>query len=160
MKYLVPLFLIATLLINCKSDDGCNPELVLNVDQTQLNADIATIDEYLADSSIVAVEDPTGLRYVINEEGMGQNPGLCDAVSITYTSRLLSDESIIENDVSGLGFQLVQLIKGFQIGLPFIKSGGSMTLYIPSGYGYEETGDSRFPSDANLIVDIQLNSVE
>ena len=160
MKFLFPLFLVIILFVGCDKDTGCDPELNLNVDQAQLNSDIDSINVYLDENNISTQVHPSGLRYIINEEGIGINPGICDIVTFTYTSKLLSNESVVEDSVSGIGFELSKLIKGFQIGLPLIKDGGSMTLYIPSGYGYEDIKNSPFPSDANLIVDIGLTEVE
>ena len=83
-------------LTTCNVDDDVNtPEEQLaidlaNVDQTELQIDLEIIDQYLADSGITAQKDPSGLRYVIHEQGNGLSPELLDAILVGYEGKLLS----------------------------------------------------------------------
>jgi len=53
------------------------------------------------------------------------------------------------------------LIKGWQYGLPKIKSGGCIKLLIPSALGYSCTGyGSSIPPDAPLYYDVYLDSLK
>lgn len=155
--------------LSCSENDefGCRLLLNLNLNeaqQAQLSKDIEIIDTYLSDSSITAQIDSTGLRYVINNPGVGsgQPIGLCDQVRVFYEGRLLSNGSKFDGTgKEPAAFVLGGLITGWQIGIPLVQPGGSVTLYIPSVYGYGELGTSSgsIPANANLIFDIELVSV-
>ncbi len=149
------------------SSDGSvpgNTNLIFYVhlldEDAQLKQDKATIDAYLKSKNIVATKDSSGLRYVINSMGTGDNPLPSSTINVTYTGTFLSNGTQFS---SGTGtYFLSNLIPGWQIGLPFIKQGGSITLYIPSGLGYGPAGtsDGVIPSNANLIYTVQLNVVD
>ena len=140
----------------CMPDDDFETPLTY---QEQLAVDIDIIDQYLADNSIDAEEDKSGLRYVITEQGTGANPDLTDDVTINYEGRLLSNNNLFDEG-ENVEFPLDRLIDGWQIGLPKIKEGGSIILYIPSGLGYGTSGaGGSIPANANLIFEIDLISV-
>lgn len=158
---LVILVIVFTTL-GCSVDDefGCQLSLNLSVDEAQLARDIEIIDDFLAENGISAQTDPSGLRYVISEPGAGAVAGLCDQVSVTYAGRLLSTGEQFDASSNPINFVLGGLITGWQIGIPLIQPGGSVTLYIPSVYGYGESGiGTSIPGNANLIFDIDLVSV-
>ena len=144
----------AFLLLSCVNSDDpseCNRSVNLEVDQDQLAADIEGIDEYLEEMSIQADIDPSGLRYLIIEEGSGDAITLCDNVRVSYTGSLISDGRVFDSATSPVSFPLSNLIRGWQIGLPLINEGGEIELFIPSVYAYGEQGIPRvIPSNANL----------
>ncbi|MFZ5972110.1 MAG: FKBP-type peptidyl-prolyl cis-trans isomerase [Bacteroidota bacterium] len=128
------------------------------VDQTQLQADIATIDAYLQSEGITAVADPSGIRYVVEEDGFGGTPCLENMVSVIYTGRLLSTGK--EFDSGASEFELKSLILGWQIILTQYPKGTKLTLYIPSGYAYGTAGSgTRIPANAILVFDIEIINI-
>ena len=133
--------------------------MILDVDSTQLANDINIIDSYLADSSIVAIEDPTGLRYVINNEGRGFAPSLCNIVTVEYETILMSNGEVVDRSLTPATFSLSGLITGWKIGLPKITTGGTITLYVPSVYAYGSSGVQNIPPNSNLIFEIDLLDV-
>jgi FKBP-type peptidyl-prolyl cis-trans isomerase FkpA len=56
-------------------------------------------------------------------------------------------------------FTLNQLISGWQLGLPLIKPGGKIILYLPASLGYGPYGQGSIPGNAALIFEITLVSV-
>lgn len=158
MKYFFIACLSIFIFSSCLDTDQNECGITTNfsgVNQDLLSDGIQEIDDFLADSSIVAIEDPSGLRYVINEEGEGVFPSLCNDVIVTYTGSILSNGEIFETREEPLRIPLQSLIIGWQIGLQKIKQGGSITLYIPSEFGYGEDGTDAVPANANLIFEIQ-----
>ena len=152
--------LCGCLAVDDEAPTGCQLSLNLNVDQEQLLADIALIDTFLNDNGIQAqVDASSGLRYVIHEAGSGEVAGLCDQVTVTYVGTLMSDGSQFDASASPISFVLGGLITGWQIGIPLVQPGGSITLYIPSVYGYGVAGIPGIPSNANLIFEIDLVAV-
>lgn len=157
---LIFLLLLMVNLTGCLKNDGCDNEVQLNVNQEQLEADIEAIDTWLSENDINAEVHSSGLRYVVNAKGEGKKPSLCNNVAVTYQGRLLSNGESFDGTDNPVAFSLSQLIKGWQLGIPLIKNGGSITLYIPSVYGYGTGGSGDvIPPNANLIFEIELVDV-
>lgn len=153
----VNLILCAFVLSGCLPENKCELSPNLNVDEAQLKKDIERIDSYLTENEIDAQVHESGIRYVINVAGNGSTAELCDVVSVNYEGRLLSNGEVFDSSDSPVTFPLNQLITGWQIGIPLIQEGGSITLYIPSVYAYGRFGSGDdIPANANLIFDIEL----
>jgi FKBP-type peptidyl-prolyl cis-trans isomerase len=153
---------LLALLAGCNDEPSCTKQVAASkisaVDQTQLQNDIIIIDDYLASKSIVATEDPSGLRYVITKAGDDTRPCLESQVTVKYAGRLLSGKGF-DASVNPVSFQLSDLILGWQIGFPNFGKGTKATLYIPSGFGYGVNGSgTAIPPNSNLIFDIELIS--
>lgn len=145
------------LLTSCLPKIECDIKPNLNVSESQLEKDIDAIETYLTDNNIEAEVHKSGIRYVINSQGDGKKPTVCNQVTVSYQGRLLADGSIFDNSEGAIAFGLDRLIPGWQVGLPLIKEGGNITLYIPSVYGYGSRGSGNsIPPNSNLIFDINL----
>ncbi len=124
----------------------------------QLEIDLAIIDNYLGENGITAVNDPSGLRYVIHTQGTGIKPVVEDVVNVDYLGTYLpSGQEFDANE--DIEFPLNALIQGWQIGFPLLNEGAEATFYIPSGLGYGTNPPPGIPLNANLIFDVTLNSV-
>lgn len=148
----------------CFEDESVTPEEQLqkdlaSVDQDQLASDIQLIDTYLDTLGIDAIEDDTGLRYVIHEEGEGKTPELADKIRVRYVGTVLGEEEPFDsnNDVT---FTLNNLIVGWKVGFKQLQEGDSATLYIPSGLGYGEVSRPKIPANSNLKFVVKLLEVE
>lgn len=152
--------LIILALNACKNDTGCESSVNLNVDQTQLAEDIATIDAYLNSEGIQAQEHPSGIRYTIQDPGDGDQPNLCNTVFVDYRGTLLSGAQF-DASSNTVSFTLNRLIEGWKIGIPLIREGGNITLYIPSVYAYGSSNSiSSIPPNSSLIFTISLHLVQ
>jgi len=161
LKRILFLLFLVIGFISCSDDDeGCDLSPNLNVDQSQLDSDLAIIDAYLLDNNINAVEDESGIQYVITSEGTGEMPSLCNAVTVNYVGSLLSNGDIFDETSQPVTFALSDLITGWQIGIPKIRSGGSITLYVPSVFAYGSRSVGSIPPNSNLIFDIELTGVQ
>ena len=161
---ILPLFFVlilsSTFLTGCFRNDGCDQEPNTAVDQNQLALDVDAIESYLSENNIEAEVHPSGIRYVVKETGTGRKPTLCNQVTVRYEGRLMSDGSVFDSSDRAIAFALNRLITGWQVGIPLIKEGGSITLYIPSSYAYGRKGaGDDIPPNANLIFDIELVAV-
>jgi FKBP-type peptidyl-prolyl cis-trans isomerase len=152
---------LAVLLTIVVGLSGCGDNQLLTFEE-QLAKDVIAIDAYLAENNILnVVEDPSGIRYVVNQEGTGLTPEISWIVKVKYKGNLLTDPDGFPFDQNTVGaeFILSKLIEGWQIILTQHKEGADLTLYIPSGYGYGFKGSPpNIPSNANLIFDITLMS--
>jgi len=158
LLFITPLIYLA---VSCSKDDdpvadACTEELDYSVNEDQLAADIAKIDQYLLESGLEAIVDTTGLRYIIKEQGIGDTPEICKDIAIVYTGRLMSDSTIFDTTAGPVRFALDNLIVGWKIGIPKIKEGGRIQLFIPSQLAYGSPGRASIPENANLIFDIIL----
>ena len=126
----------------------------------QLQADIAAIDNYLGSNNITAIEDPSGIRYVLHKDSVdGKSITVDSCVTATYSGRLLSTGVEFDKGTN-ISFPLNGVIVGWKIGIPLLTEGDSATLYIPSGLAYGYYGyPPEIPSNANLIFGVTVNKV-
>ena len=97
----------------------------------QMAIDVNLIDEYLNDQGIIAEIDESGLRYVIIAEGNGSRPTTDSTVNVKYKGTLMNDNSLFDESIEGIDLQLSFVIDGWKIGIPLIREGGKIMLYIP-----------------------------
>ncbi len=139
----------------------------------QLEEDGTTIDLYLKENKIEAEIDPSGLRYVVIEEGEGEFPQPNQKVSVNYTGKLMSGQ-VFDTSVEAVAreagvfnedrpYQPYQfalgtgsVIRGWDIGIGLLKRGGKGVLYIPSTLAYGERATGIIPANAILIFDVEL----
>ncbi len=131
-------------------------------------AEIAYIQNYLSVNAITAVQHPSGIFYTIDIPGTGANATVCSNVTVNYTGSLMATGEIFDSNTlpAGISFTLGQLIVGWQKGIPLIKSGGAINLYIPPslGYGsvprYGNNGQIIIPADSYIAFGISLKDVQ
>jgi FKBP-type peptidyl-prolyl cis-trans isomerase FkpA len=152
---------ILILLVTCLFFSCGKEEIVDNAPQ-QLMKDIEIIEAYLATAGLQAESTPSGLHYIIEEEGTGDHPTLSSKVTVNYrgylTNNLIFDET---KPGEPLSFFVGQVIKGWQEGIPLFKKGGKGRLFIPSGLAYGTGSPSpKIPSNSVLIFEIDLVDFE
>nr|WP_235817927.1 FKBP-type peptidyl-prolyl cis-trans isomerase [Formosa haliotis] len=95
----------------------------------------------------------------MEEEGTGENPTVNSNVTVAYTGYLTDGKVFDQSSDAGATFDLKNLIKGWQIGLPLFKEGGKGILIIPSSLAYGKYGSNDIPSGAVVLFDISLLKV-
>ena len=163
MKAINNILLISLLIlvISCNKDDDpaadtCTEDLNYSVNADQLALDISKIDQFLLENNIDAIEDSTGLRYVILEQGNGDIPQVCKDIAVVYTGRLMSDSTIFDTTAGAVRFALDNLVVGWKIGIPKIQEGGRIQLFIPAQLAYGSNERGTIPANANLLFEIVL----
>ena len=161
MKRNVFYFLLLSIicLCSCESNDNTISTLKAVPFEEQLDIDILAIEAYLNSNSIVTETHNSGIRFVTTEEGQGPNPSNNNMVKVKYKGQLL-DGTVFDENSDGVSFVLEGLIVAWQLMIPEMKEGGKMTIYAPSVYCYGFNGRGSIPSNANLIFDIELISVQ
>lgn len=148
------------LLASCQKSSSNNSCAYTPSGKTASAAEITSLQNYLSSHSITtAVQHSSGFFYEITAPGTGASPVLCSGIVVKYIGSLESG-TIFDSNTSGASFTLGQLIDGWQQGLPLIKAGGSIKLYIPPSLGYGSSSAGSIPANSNLIFNIQLVSVQ
>jgi FKBP-type peptidyl-prolyl cis-trans isomerase FkpA len=123
-----------------------------------LNQTEADIIKYIADNNLNAQRSDSGLYYVINNEGTGDQPTGTSNVTIAYKGYFL-DGTIFDQNSNGYTTYLNRVIKGWTEGITYFKEGGDGILLVPSNLGYGSNGYSSIPGGAVLVFDVRLISV-
>jgi FKBP-type peptidyl-prolyl cis-trans isomerase FkpA len=88
---------------------------------------------------------PTGVYYIIKQQGTGNDlftnstqVTVADTGRLLYdgTTKLYSDQIFYETNDFHPSYIISQVIRGWQLGIPFCKKGGIIRLLIPSHYAY------------------------
>jgi len=124
------------------------------------------VASYLADQNITtATKHSSGFYYEIVSSGTGTTPEICSSVSVNYVGKLTNGNTFDQTHGTPVSFILGELIPGWQKGIPLIKKGGEIKLYIPPSLGYGNQnvtsgGVVVVPANSILIFDVQLADVQ
>lgn len=115
--------------------------------------------DYIANNELEAIESETGLFYVIEEPGTGEQPTGSSNITVTYSGYFTDGDIFDESDDDGISFYLDQVIAGWEEGMQYFKEGGSGKLLIPSSLAYGRYGKQAIPGGAVVIFDVNLISI-
>jgi FKBP-type peptidyl-prolyl cis-trans isomerase FkpA len=145
-----------------KKDNGCsysNPTAVAPAaEQQELKA-------YLDSMGIKATLSTKGFYYSVSQGGSGMNPGQCSQITVGYKGWLTNGNSF-DQQASIVFTSLGSLIDGWRDGIPLIRQGGDIKLYIPPSLGYgskgitDNSGNIVVPPNSIIIFDISLLDVQ
>ncbi len=136
----------------------------------QAETDERLIKEMLQRKGITdAQRTPSGLYYVMHNEGTGAHPAAGQQVTVNYTGvnyeGVTFDSNVdpafnhVQPFTFGLGQR--QVIAGWDEGIALMKKGGKATLYIPSALAYGANARGQYiPANAILIFDVELVDFE
>jgi FKBP-type peptidyl-prolyl cis-trans isomerase FkpA len=145
IKFILPLAFLFLCIQSCKKEDF-----------DQLNEE--EIETYLSSNGLSAQKTNSGLYYIIEKPGVGDNPNINSKVTVHYhgyyTDGTVFDSSVDRGETSE--FPLKSVIEGWQEGIPLFKKGGVGTLIIPSRLAYGSNPPGNIRSNAVLVFEIQL----
>ena len=145
-----------------KKSDDTNTCSISGYDRCALKApaaEIQAVKDYVTANSLNAIEDCSGVFYIIDAPGAGATADPCSTVTVKYEGKLTNGTVFDSNDM-GVSFLLGQLIKGWVAGIPLIKPGGSIRLFIPPSLGYGSSGYGTIPGNSILIFRVDLIAVQ
>lgn len=163
LKRLIFILLVLFFINSCvKSDvNKCNyteSSVVAPVNEVQ------TLQAYITANSIMATQHTSGLFYEISNPGTGATATVCSNVTVKYAGYIASNGANngtkFDENVAGITFPLGSLIVGWQKGIPLIKPGGIITIYLPPSLAYGSSTVGSIPPNSYLKFDIQLVSVQ
>lgn len=108
-----------------------------------------------------AITTPSGLKYVVVEEGSGEaTPTKGVTVTAHYTGKLLDgqkfDSSYDRNDPIRFPVGNGRVIKGWDEAFMTMKKGEKRILIIPPELGYGASGRGPIPPNAVMVFDVEL----
>lgn len=126
----------------------------------QLSKDTAAIRTYLMQNGISATKIAYGVWFSVDKSAKGMRANYQDTMLMTYTMRLMTDGSIVDQSSSSVSFSLASLITGIQVAMPFFQKGNKGKIFIPSSYGYGAVGQGKVPANSNLIFEFELLDIK
>ena len=155
MKYNY-LFLISVLFLSINF--GCKDKEISAEEQAQIDDDI--IKNYASGKNLTLQSGPEGLYYIVEKAGTGTaHPTDASVIKVHYKGTLLEDGSEFDSSYGKppFKFNITQVIKGWQLGIPLMLKGEKTKFFIPSGLAYGKRGSGNsIPENAVLIFDIEL----
>lgn len=128
--------------------------------QAQAIIDSTIIYNYLVRNSLtsVAKKDPSGEYYIIDTLGTGTALFTSSTlVTVGYTGIVLDSTRVFASTTNfHPSYRLGDVIRGWQIGIPHIKKGGTIRLIIPSQYAYGSYPQTDLGIPANAILDFTI----
>jgi FKBP-type peptidyl-prolyl cis-trans isomerase FkpA len=159
-KYLLFALAAGILITLSCNKGGSNPTntTTCSYDACQLKApdsEIVRLEKYLAENSITAVKHCSGLYYMIVTPGTGNSPTFCSDVSVNYVGSY-TNGNVFQRSSTPATFNLLGVISGWTKGVPLVKKGGKIKLYLPPSLAYGPNQYQTIPGNSILIFDIDL----
>lgn len=104
-------------------------------------------------------ELPSGIQYLVVQEGDGPKPQLQSTIKAHYIGRLLNGNEFDNSYRRGQPFsaRITGLIKGWQQVLPLMPTGSRWRIWVPSDLAYGDNGaGAGIPGGAVLDFEIEL----
>lgn len=156
---------ILALLFFCGLISACskNNDIVAQV-KAQGIIDDKLITNYLAANNLTAIKiDTTGVYYIVDTPGtVSALYTSSTSVTVGYTGKLLTTgATFYQTDSFHPSYILGQVMRGWQVGIPKINQGGTITLFVPSrnAYGPFPQSDFNLPANAVLVFNITVYNV-
>jgi len=161
IKNILSIITLFFLLSGClKNEASVNPCIY---DECALKAPVnefQDVQAYLTANNITnASQQCSGLFYRVATPGSGKTPNICSTVSAFYTGRFTNGNVFDQTTTTPASFPLNSVIESWKKGVPLIKEGGKIFLYVPPTLAYGSAGRSGIPPNAILIFEIDLQSV-
>ncbi|MEN3322312.1 FKBP-type peptidyl-prolyl cis-trans isomerase [Mariniflexile soesokkakense] len=137
-------------LFSCNNDDKEIDYVTLNEQQ---------ISDYIADNNLVAQRSNSGLYYIIDEPGTGEQPTTTSNVTVAYKGYFLNGSVFDQSNAQGISFNLQQVISGWTEGITYFKEEGTGMLLIPAHLAYGNVRRGSIPAGSVLLFDIELIAV-
>lgn len=158
--WLLPILLISILFTGCVKTQSA-----LEAYRAQAAIDDKIVGQYLDAHSLRGVAkkvtDTSGAYYMVLDTGKG-NDIFTSSTQITVgdTCRLLTTgDTVAETNQFHPSYVMGQVILGWQLGIPKIKRGGRIRLFLPSRYAYGPSVQGNIPKNAILDFTVQLYDI-
>jgi len=127
------------------------------------------LQNYFKQNNLQPSKTASGLYYIIEQPGSGENAKQGQAVTVNYTGKTLDGKVFDSNTDPAMGhaepftFNVGQgmVIKGWDEGVMLLKKGSKAKLFVPSTLAYGQQSPSpAIPADAILMFDVEVMKIE
>jgi FKBP-type peptidyl-prolyl cis-trans isomerase FklB len=127
--------------------------------EKNLAAGNAFLEENKKKQGVISL--PSGLQYMVLDEGKGSSPKTTDKVKVNYRGFLTNGTEVDSTYSRGDAMTLPVggLIKGWTEALQLMKEGSKWRLFIPADLAYGAKQAGSIPPNSTLIFDIDLLSI-
>jgi len=113
--------------------------------------------EYLLNNNLEAERTDSGVYYIIDALGEGNQITENSSVTVKYTATLTNGIEFDKSSDTGSNFYLQNVIPGFAEGISLFKKGGKGKLIIPPSLAYGSDGvPNVIPRNAIVIFDFEI----
>jgi FKBP-type peptidyl-prolyl cis-trans isomerase len=135
------------------ADTGCTPATI--------ESEKAQMAAFCTANNINYQTHSSGLLYEVVAPGTGSYPKTTSTVSTFYIGKLLNGTKFDETPGNvPATFSLSNVIEGWKIGIPLIKTGGKIKLVIPSALAYSCVGSGSIAPNSPLYFEVTLVAVQ
>ena len=149
MKKILFALVLTTLFISCSKDK--------EIDYVAKNEQ--DIIAYIEKNHLTAQRSDSGLYYIINDAGSGDQPTTTSNVTVAYKGYFTNGSVFDESNAGGISFNLQEVVQGWTEGITYFKEGGSGILLVPAHLGYGSNDRGPIPGGSVLIFEVKLISV-
>jgi FKBP-type peptidyl-prolyl cis-trans isomerase FkpA len=163
MKKVLFLLGIVSFLSGCLKNTGSEQTCTYDPCATKAPAtQVQALKDTLAAHGITgATEHCSGLFYIVDNPGTGIVPNACSNVTVKYKGMFPNGTVFDETDPGEtLTYPLSGFIQGWLNGVPLIKAGGKIRLFIPPYLGYGDRVNGTIPANSILFFEVELISVQ
>ena len=124
----------------------------------QKQLELQAIRLAIRNGSTRAVQDTQDVYYQVLVPGTGRSVQPTDTVTVFYKGWIFNTDQVFDQtgDKPAV-FPLNRLIRGWQIGVPLLKTGGKIQLVIPSDMAYSaRTRSAKIPPNSILVFEIEV----
>jgi FKBP-type peptidyl-prolyl cis-trans isomerase FkpA len=160
LKKLLFVLCITIVAVSCLKSNDQRTCAYPVITKTAPAAEQDSLKAWLDSNNIEAVKHPAGFYYKIIQPGTGSDTmTLCSEILINYSGTYIDGRPFDSGNEKY--FVLGALIEGWRKGIPLIKKGGQIKLFLPPSLaygpdGYVENGQVIIPPNTQLIFDVTL----
>jgi len=167
LKNIALIGLISISLSGCLK--GSTATDMCNYDPCAVKASIneqQAIETYLENNNIIAEKHCSGMYYAIEALGTGKTAGVCNNITVNYTGKFTNGNQFDASSNGPVTFLLRDVITGWKSGIPLVKEGGRIRLFIPPSLGYgnqdvrDRNGNIVIPGGSILVFDVELKQIQ
>ncbi len=146
---------------NLEGKTGATPiiNLLSHIDSLpQLARETVIIKSAISGGKTDVKDQVEGIYYKIINPGTGRQVSVDDTVTVYYKLTLFQDTAVIDGTKDKPAvFPLKRLIRGWQLVVPLLKTGGKIKIVIPSSQAYSiRTRAARIPPNSILEFEVEV----
>lgn len=147
-----------------QADQAAFDNLLVTMKERQQDKELAALEAQqiqIETKYADAITTPSGLKYVVVQEGSGdQTPAKGATVTAHYTGKLINgtkfDSSYDRNEPIKFPVGNGRVIKGWDEAFLSMKKGEKRILIIPPELGYGTSGRGPIPPNSVMVFDVEL----